>query len=234
MSIGRLFLTTLVLFLITGCTPFKTFSIAEQLSPNTKEQPAYLIGSFGVNTEGDDNAPYGVFGLIFSPKGGNENGYLRYLSSNKIQYLSPIEYETSQNQGRTFVVALRPGEYELHSAIVNQIDSIIKHSFSAKRSYSLPFTLKAGRALYIGEFIAYGKWSRNKILDNPIGIYFVRSDNIERDKSIILATHPELKELPIDFLPITKDAPPLVFIRDTSVDPFSIPMLLPVPIPLVK
>jgi hypothetical protein len=111
------------------------------------------------------------------------------------------------------VATLRPGDYEFHNVFFNYLGPLAHHRFWAKQDFSIPLTLKSGRVLYVGELTAIGMWGKNALQYVPVGGYFVRTNQFERDKQLIEVAHPEIKGLPVDIHPIEMDAPPFVVVK---------------------
>ncbi len=211
MKICRLIILSMFVGLATACTTFKTVEIPKGSEPASKEETAYLMGTMAVKTEGDDYAPNGVYSLKFRAVGGSESGELTFRQTDFNH--TPVAYRTAQSKGGIFVAALRPGDYEFHNVFFNYPGPLAHHRFWAKQDFSIPLALKPGRVLYVGELTAIGMWGKNALQYVPVGGYFARSNQIERDKQLIEAAHPEIKGLPIDILPIEKDAPPFVVVK---------------------
>jgi hypothetical protein len=211
MKICRLVILLTLTGFATACVTIDTVKIPKESVPNSKEEAAYLMGTLAVKTEGDDYAPNGLYSLKFRSVGGSESGALNF-SQTDLNH-TPIAYKTSDSKGGIFVASLRPGDYEFHNVHFIYPGPLVHYTFSAKRDFSIPFTLKSGRVLYVGELTATGVWGKNALQYVPIGGYFARSNQIWRDKQLIEAAHPEIKGLSIDILPIEKEAPPFVIAK---------------------
>lgn len=211
MRICRLIILLSLLGLVTACTTLKTVQIPKGSEPNSKEETTYLIGTLAVKTEGDDYAPNGLYSLKFRAIGGSESGALTFKQTDFDH--TPIAYRTANSKGGIFVAALRPGDYEFHNVYFFYPGPLAHHKFWGKQDFSIPFTLRSGRVLYVGELTATGMWGKNVLQYVPIGGYFARSNQIDRDKQLIEAVHPEIKGLPIDLLPLDKQAPPFVIVK---------------------
>jgi hypothetical protein len=211
MKICRLIILSIFVGLVTSCVTIETVKIPKGSVPNSKEEAAYLMGTLAVKTEGDDYAPNGLYSLKFRAVGGSESGALNFSQSDFNH--TPIAYKTPNSKGGTFVASLRPGDYEFHNVNFNYPGPLAHHTFWAKRDFSIPFTLKSGRVLYVGELTATGVWGKNALQYVPIGGYFAHSNQIWRDKQLIEAAHPEIIGLPVDILPVEKEAPPFVIAK---------------------
>ncbi len=188
MKAFKLFILSVITVGVSACVTFNIAEIPNELAPVANEREAYLIGTIGVQTEGDESSPIGLYSLLFRAAGGSHSGSITFRQVDFTH--TPVVYRTSDGIGGVFVVALRPGNYEFHNVRFYYHIGLGHQTISAKRNFSIPFTLRPGRALYIGELTARATWSRGLLQYVPIGGYFFRSNKFDRDKTLIRSGAP--------------------------------------------
>jgi hypothetical protein len=202
---------------ISACASPNMGHAPSNFAPAAKDETAYLIGTMGVQTEGDDRSPNGGYELKFRAAGTQTGG--RWTdTSGTIRFLqvdfhhTPVAYRTLDSKGGVFVIALKPGNYEFHNVHFHYNVFLGHRYISARQDFSIPFTVKPGRALYVGELTARTAWDRSSNPLNHIAAagFFTRSNKFERDQALLETAHPEIKGIPVDILAPEIQAPPFV------------------------
>jgi hypothetical protein len=78
--------------------------------------------------------------------------------------------------------SLQPGEYEIYNVELFSSNGLALERFSLKKPISIPFTIKPGQTVYLGEFRAMPLEGRNFFgLPADAGVKFELSDQSARD-----------------------------------------------------
>jgi hypothetical protein len=107
-----------------------------------------------------------------------------WMSSDKNDFVGPDE------AGIVKTRSLTPGDWEVYSFFVtDQLGNI----FSVKDDFSIPFTIRTGRATYVGDFKAVGTTIKNIFgMTMPGGARMVVTDKSARDLAIAQSKSPSL------------------------------------------
>jgi hypothetical protein len=102
------------------------------------------------------------------------------------------DFETHERIGFVGVASLPPGKYEIFSFVAWN-NSTPSSALSPRGGLSIPFTVKAGDVVYLGEFYSVATWGENIFgIRRPSAPYFVHSNQRERDLSIARGKDPSL------------------------------------------
>jgi hypothetical protein len=116
--------------------------------------------------------------------------------------LEPDDDFTGRESGHVTVEYLEPGSYEIYSYDLFGSWGSMQTVYSPKSDFSIPFVIKAGEAVYIGDFAGV----RIKIGDKTAG-YFVLTDKHERDVEIARRHDPDLPPVTISVADPSKLGP---------------------------
>jgi len=127
--------------------------------------------------------------------------------------MSDPDYNTGYESGKVQIQHLPPGDYEIYTLnFGGSLPGLATVEWFPKKGFSIPFTIKAGEATYIGNF------ARHPSLGTPLASqlgatgYFIVSDKSTRDIGIAKTRDPNL---------------PPVTMSVTDVAPLRLPFLLP-------
>jgi hypothetical protein len=212
MKIIKSALLSCLAVLLSACGTTPTYDLPQQLAPRPDQEKAYLIGTIGadisrkVRTLDDRND--GNY-LYFRSIGGKESAAIQFSESDF--YPTPLDFQEAHSKGATFAIALPPGNYEFYNVRFYFNNGRVEKEVTAKQDFSIPFTLKAGRVLYVGELLAYLGHAKNFFgITIPYGGYFIRTNQSERDIALITRKHNVIQNLPVDLLSFDQVAPPFI------------------------
>jgi len=176
----RLFLLTVILFMLNGC-----YSSTKNIRPNSRIDltKGYLVAS--VSSSGGATDAFYIEGVDFKKK--------VYLSSGK-GVLESYKFNPYKN---IKVVEMKPGRYKLTSwqSSVNQ--GIDTEQYMPKNIKPIYFTIKPGKITYIGSLHLKGIFKKSKIGDYGAGAYATIKNRARRDISLAKRIYPNIKNLPV-------------------------------------
>ena len=140
------------------------------------------------------------------PGDGSITYYPYYPASNP----RPADFKNSSGCGDVETVAMQPGNYEVYDFEMSADFEGALDTFKVRDYFSIPFTIHAGEATYLGQYMAQGLTNGKDILSGrhiPAGAILLVSDQMNFDVSV--ARMPDLKipRLP-DNVAVVKDATP--------------------------
>lgn len=199
----------LITLSLASCGATKTAARSEALAPPSSTESAYLIATIGVKTSGENSSVFSVTRLRYRQIGTPAGGTISF--ANNMWFPSPTAFTTSTSKGGTAILALKPGNYEIFNVEFYYNRGQFETTFRVERDFSLPFTLKAGEALYLGEFIAETMWGRNIFgIPIPAGGYFRRDDKRERDLPLLKSVDAAVSKYQITFDDLRSGAAPFI------------------------
>jgi len=98
---------------------------------------------------------------------------------------TPVDFEYGSAKGSLFVARLPPGNYEISNVRFFLNNGLSTVTFSSRKDFSVPFSVKRGMATYLGEFLTYEVKGNAFGMSVPAGGYFVVSNKLERDLAIL-------------------------------------------------
>ena len=107
--------------------------------------------------------------------------------------ITPRDFDNEDENGAVFVRAVPAGDYEIYNFSIIAFRGFAGIAISSKTDFSIPFSIQAGKASYVGSFKAYPADEGSKSLISQlftypdVGIYFVVTDESERDIPIARA-----------------------------------------------
>jgi hypothetical protein len=142
----------------------------------------------------------------------------------EFQYYTPSYGTASPNDlapmggvGEVFVQDLSPGDWELYSYEFDTDGSNMLQWRPAKE-FSIPFTIKPGRAVYIGDFAPVGHMVR-AFIDFVGGARFIVKDQSARDIPIAKAKDPGLGQVDVSIFDVDSLHHPLLGTKNPQTEP---------------
>lgn len=205
----RLKLTSLLLIsLILGACAAKIIPDRYLATP---DEAAYLVGSIGVQLSGENRSPNSFSTLFFRQVGDEEKAVLMVSQTPLVR--DEVDYKNAEKRGSVFSLPLKPGRYEIVNVSFFYNSGQVEKTYTAEEDFSIPFTIEAGKAYYMGEFLAYGSYGKNIFgITIPAGGFFVINRNTERDLDLLRGKYPELEDIDIVELDLI-EVPPFIYIK---------------------
>jgi hypothetical protein len=172
---------------LNGCITQPASVVSEPLQPKPGEPVAYLVGAIGPL-----NAASATWQdqQVLLRKRGSEYGAAAVWHRQAYWY-TPRDIKDS-GSASVFVLALKPGDYELYDARFSTLESVpgggtLSRSQGPREKFNLPLRLEAGKAYYLGEFRSYCVASS--------GCTYLWRDQRRRDQAIAQLQVPDLPVL---------------------------------------
>jgi hypothetical protein len=181
---ARSLLTILSLLFLSSCTT--GLHVTNYAGPDA----GVLVTSLGAKT----GTVYNGYNLFYRKKNHAPDGDgMIWWGQASILEGHKLDIDTGSETGIVDVRRLPPGEYEIFNFRVFYNGGNVQKHFSSKTDFSIPFSIRPGRATYIGEFIAVGVQGENIFgFSIPDGAYFTVSNRGERDIAIARQKYPGL------------------------------------------
>jgi hypothetical protein len=145
------------------------------------------------------------------------------------QYRTPRDFDTKEEHGAVFVRPLSAGDYELHNLRAAGSVGTIGVVVRSKTDFSIPFSIQAGKASYVGSFKAHPTGSARikgglaDLFAGAIfaGAFFVVSDDSEQDIPSAKSKLPGLETIEhavptVDRICLEFSSPPLLSGTETA------------------
>jgi hypothetical protein len=180
-------LTILSLIVLSSCTT--GLHVTNYEGPDA----GILVTSLGANA----GTVYNGYNLFYRKKNHSPDGDgMIWWGQASILEGRKLDIDNGSETGIVDVRRLPPGEYEIFNFRVFYNGGNVQKHFSSKQDFSIPFSIRPGRATYIGEFIAVGVQGQNIFgFSIPDGAYFTISNRGERDIAIARQKHAGLGEV---------------------------------------
>jgi hypothetical protein len=180
---------------LSGCITQPASVVSEPLQPKPGEPVVYLVGAIGPLNAA--SATWQDQQLLLR-KRGSEYGAAA-VWHRKLDRFTPQDVKDS-GSASVFVLALKPGDYELYDARFSTLESVsgvgtLSRSQAPREKFNLPLRLAAGKAYYLGEFRSYCVASS--------GCTYLWRDQRRRDQAIAQLQVPGLPSL--QALPLNLD-----------------------------
>lgn len=190
----------LMVSLLAGCAVKEhSAQLSDRVTARAGEPVSYLVGSIGPDSEMP--APQQYQRLLFRQRGSEWGAAAAYTNHGVRQ--TPQDIEEGQGRASVFVMALKPGDYELYDfqffSLVNTGYGTYSTSQMAKEKFVIPLRLQPGKAYYIGEY-------RSRCLTSKVCL-FIQRDRQARDEGIARAQVPQLPSLQYLQLPLERAKP---------------------------
>ena len=128
--------------------------------------------------------------------------------------MSDPDYVGPPETGKVFVQHLPPGDYEVYTYGFSGTIIVASVSWSPRKVFSLPFSIKPGQATYIGNFVRGP--SLGTKLEPTLGAagFFMISDKHERDIEIARRRDPGLPPVTVSVTDVSNMGDPMIFASD--------------------
>lgn len=182
------------LAVLQGCVSSARLPSGAQAAPG--EETGVVFGTIGVSAQartielstlqlrrvlGYRAQPFGE--LVFHSPVGIAGAMLSPI------FHTPVDFSDAAGKGTLFVARLPAGDYEVISAGVENapMGGWAAHGYMADAG-GVPFHVEAGKATYLGQFLSHLRmgYDAHRIPEVK-GAYFVVSDRLERDLSLLRA-----------------------------------------------
>jgi len=178
-------LLALVVTLLAGCATTSSIS-TEYAGPDGGQVVVGIGAAKGTN--------YGSYSLYFrsldaqaQAGGPKPSGRFVYFQDNPFS-LQKRDYDTSAENGVVFVASLPPGRYEIFNFNVFLNAGMTQTSFGSRTDFSIPFEVKPGKAVYLGNFQANGVRGQNIFgMSIAAGAFFVVDSRLQADIALARA-----------------------------------------------
>lgn len=186
MSLFRLLFVSLFGLILTACAT----TIPRDY---TGADAGQLVVALGASAE----TKYASYTLMYRKKGDKAQGMVRYLQDNMF-FPTKRDFDDLSENGFVAVHSLPAGDYEIYNFDVFFNGGMVQTNFGSRQDFSIPFTIKPGKATYIGDFTAVGI-TGNNIFGLPVrnGAYFIVSDKQGRDLPVAREKMPSLGSVEI-------------------------------------
>lgn len=173
---------------LNGCIMQPASLVSEPLQPKPGEPVAYLVGAIGPLNAA--SATWQDQRLLLRKRGSEYGAAAVWHRQGSM--LTPQDIKDS-GSASVFVLALKPGDYELYDAPFSTLEYIygvgtLARSQAPREKFNLPLRLEAGKAYYLGEF-------RSSCFVS--GCAYLWRDQLRRDQPIAHLQVPGLPALQI-------------------------------------
>nr|WP_298165780.1 hypothetical protein [uncultured Pseudomonas sp.] len=204
-KLSLLFCSTLAM---SGCYNLATSKATPGLRPSGGADTSYVVGVIGVSQESQFRP--NEQRLHLRMKGAKDWALIRMKQEPTGSTPFDIE-EGGRGVGSLFALALKPGDYEIYYMRLQSGGS----QMWSKREFSVPFSIEAGKAFYIGDF-------RSSCLSRSLArgqCHFLYDSRIERDKPLLMKKFPYLPAIQQLQLQDFSDAFPFIVESNTALRP---------------
>lgn len=183
----------LALFLLWGCAAGST-SFYSGPVPKDGEPAGYVIASVSRSKE---LPTFTFYSLDFRSVATGDEGSLKTSTPELVQ--AKFEVIKGVYEGFVSVLKLPPGKYELYNFSVFGGAGFGSVTWSSKQDFSVPFEVQAGKATYIGAYDCTPIFGEGIFgLRALAGMYWILSDQHDRDVPIARGREPGLTQTPVD------------------------------------
>jgi len=212
--------TCMVLAALAVCTPHAQagifsglFSTRPSMEPYTGPDAGRLVMSVG----GYRGANFGRYWLYFRTQDRTRSGDIGYACGHTLGCADMLtfaaspatDYADNIEAADVIVLPLAPGDYEFYDFEVFYNSTYAQSTFRSRGEFSIPFTIKPGEAVYLGEFRAMDVPGQNLIgLPVPAGAKFQIFDESARDLPIARAKDPKITDVKVALPDVSKIGTP--------------------------
>lgn len=193
----------LVLLLLVGCTTSGSTSdppgtSAFDIGSLSGKYAGSDAGSLVIAIAAQDGTRYDDYWLYFRKKDRSAEGEIWWGQQNPFDHRK-LDINDNKEEGIVDIRRLPPGDYEIFNYQAHINSAPLQGRWKAKSDFSIPFTIAAGRATYIGEMMAVEIGSEKPFLGSRKheGAYFVLTDKSARDVPIARTKEPNVGEVAI-------------------------------------
>lgn len=150
--------------------------------------PGFVVASVGQQLVGPHKAIFTGHNIHIVDRNDNESwAYMGYFHEPGFTH-TPQDIETSDRRLRMQKLAFAPGEYKITTVRFTANGSAMN-----KEPFSVPFSVKPGEVLYLGEFLAHVPKEKGWLgIKKPAFIYFTVDNQLSRDLPILKKKYPSL------------------------------------------
>lgn len=120
---------------------------------------------------------FNLYQLKFRTRDGKHNDYITY-GQHGFLVTDRRDFDDAGENGAVKILTMPAGDWEIYTISLLDIYNI---TFTPKAEFSIPFTVKAGETIYLGDFKAVGGPKNYTDDYHPTGAYFVVGDRSARD-----------------------------------------------------
>lgn len=174
----------LVALSLTSCVVVSPSTLPSDVGNKPLEKYGVVFGSIG---EDRGNGGFSAQGIYYRKVGSKESGQF-FFGNNGVRD-TPKDFTNGKIMGSVFIARLPPGEYEVYNLYFFENRAQFgTATFTAKQDFSVHFTVKEGKPVYLGEFLGRRLTGKNIFrIRITGGGYFVVSNKLERDVSLLRA-----------------------------------------------
>ncbi|MEQ1773807.1 MAG: hypothetical protein ABL891_08490 [Burkholderiales bacterium] len=138
------------------------------------------------------NTQYSSYTFVFRRIGEQETGHLTYFQNNQMR-ARETDYRTNDEAGIVYVANIPAGNYEIINFSVFLNSGVYQSAYSSRKPFSIPFTVRAKEAVYLGNYQANGINGKN-FFGMPVtgGAYFVVENRYQKDIELAKKRTPPL------------------------------------------
>lgn len=196
------------MLVMSGCYNLATSKATPGLRPTGTADASYVVGVIGVSQESQFRP--NEQRLHLRMKGAKDWALIRMKQEPTGRTPFDIE-EGGRGVGSLFALALKPGDYEIYYMRLQSGGSQIW----SKREFSVPFSIEAGKAFYIGDF-------RSSCISRSLAkgqCHFLYESRFERDEPLLRKQFPHLPSIQLLKLKDFVGAFPFIIESSTALRP---------------
>lgn len=191
-------LPLLALAALGGCYSLSPVKVDSALEPQNDAQAGYLVGVLGKTPEGANGQA-----LLIRKRGTDQVARVQVTDTWALKTRHDLD---GRDWSSPFAIALQPGQYELYN--VNFTHN--GYQLWKKDDFSIPVTISAGKAAYIGNF-------RASCFQNlTSACYFLRRDQLAKDSAALKGAYPQLPAIEEAKLSRLDNAAPIIVDQGTN------------------
>jgi hypothetical protein len=192
---GRLFALCVVVLFLAPWTGAQAGWFSGDDTEQLKDYKGADAGRLVVSLGAYRGADYAFYRLFFHTHDKSKMAQVKYTANQPFLPQRYTDYSDGIEAGDVAVWALAPGEYEFYNFEIYYAGGMVQETFRSKEDFSIPFTIKPGKTVYLGEFRAMEIYVRNLFgLEVPGGAKFQIFDEHARDMPIAKVRDPLVGE----------------------------------------
>jgi hypothetical protein len=164
--------------------------------PLSGKYPGADAGYLVVTIAAQTDTLYDDYWIYFRRKDRSADNQIWWGQQNPVDQRK-LDIKNDKEEGMVDVRRLPPGDYEIFNFQVHRNAGYLQTWWGSKQDFSIPFSIIAGRATYVGELMAVGLKGEKGFLGarSPLGAYFVLTDKSDRDVPIAKQKEPGIGEV---------------------------------------
>lgn len=129
-------------------------------------------------------------------------GQFNYSGVSILPMMRRGDYNGPHGRGDVLVQTLPPGEYEIYSYKIHMYTGMAEATYWSNIPLSIPFSVKAGETVYLGNYTAYKQTGKNIIgIPVPAGAVFVVESRLSEDLAVARKKGETVPETVVDLTP---------------------------------